>query len=267
MFESISGPNTTMEKADIIFSARGLARGLDFLHNGMKRSNMSCYNMNISPRNILIFQEIQNGKLCYIWKISDLLAHIVIRRLGKDGKTGEGSNWSDDGEPVHNQRGEGSYLGPESLSSTPSMTAKSDVWSLGCIISMTFAYLEGGSEGVTQYGETRLQPATFSSDRFFVRGTIFTPIKINPAVNSWHTNLIDKARQRDPREGDAVEFILRYLERKVFQATPAKRDSAWEVEEKLLETFRKYFTLAESPGGTQARSFWRNLGSGTTRSL
>lgn len=273
MMESTNRPYTTIEKADIISSAVGLVGGLDFLHNGMKKSNTICYHMNISPRNVLIFQETQGGGTRYIWKLSDFyLAHVMTRPLEKDGETGEGSNWSDDGERVPNRRGEGSYLGPESLSSTPSMTAKSDIWSLGCVISIAFAYLEGGSEGVTQYGHARAEHrAADNYDRFFVHGTVFAPFQINPAVKSWHTNLIYKARQRDPREGDTVEFMLRYLENKVFEAIPAKRDSAREVKEKLLETFGKYSTLAENPlvenpGGTQARSFWRNLRSKMTRS-
>lgn len=268
MMESTSRPYTTMQKADIISSAMGLARGVDFLHTGMEKSNTICYHMNIRPRNILIFQETQGGETRYIWKLSDFdLAHIVTRPLGKDDETGESFNWSDDSEPVLNWQGEGSYLGPESLSSTPSMTEKSDVWSLGCVISIVFAYLEGGSEGVTQYGEMRSQHrASDGYDRFFLHGTVFTPIKINPVVKSWHSNLIDKAHQRDPREGDTVEFMLRYLEKKIFEATPAKRDSAREVEDKLIVTFRKYSTLAERPERTQARSFWRNLRSGTTRS-
>ncbi|KAJ5705265.1 hypothetical protein N7536_000954 [Penicillium majusculum] len=260
MMESISGLNSTMEKADIISSAAGLAGGLNFLHNEMKPYNMAnlvCYHMNINRGNILIFRETNNGKTRDIWKLSDFyMGRIVNRHYGKDG------------EPVLNQRGESTYLGPESLSSTPSMTTKSDVWSLGCIISVVFAYLEGGSEGVTQYEVARLQHrAADGTDCFFVRGTLFTPTKVHPVVKSWHTNLIDQARQRDPHEGDTVEVMLRYLEKKVFEATPAKRDSAGEVEEKLLETFRKYSTLAENPGGTQAKSFWRNLRSGTTRSL
>lgn len=263
MMESTNRPYTTIEKADIISSAVGLARGLDFLHNRMKKSNTICYHMNISPRNILLFQETHGERTSYIWKLSDFsLAHIVTRPLGKDGETGEGSNWSDDGEPMPdpNRRGERSYLGPESLYSTPSMTAKSDVWSLGSVISIVFAYLEGGSEGVTQYGETRSQHrAADGYDRFFVRGTVFTPIKVHPVVKSWHTGLIDKAHQRDPREGDAVEFILRYLEKKVFVAAPAERDSAMQVEDKLFDTFKRYSNLAKSPGGTQARSFLRRL--------
>lgn len=255
MMKSISGPSSTMEKADIISSTMGLARGLDFLHNGMKTSNITCYHMNVSPRSILLFQETQNKKTRYIWRLGGFhLARVVIRHLGKNGETGEGSNWSDDGEPVLNRRGEGSYLGPESLSLTPSMTAKSDVWSLGCIISILFTYLEGGGEGVTQYRKARLaHRASDGSDRFFVPGSLFTPTKVHPVVKSWHTNLIDKAHERDPREGDAVEFMLRYLEKNVFEITPAKRDNARKVEERLLETFRKYSTLAEGPAGTQAR--------------
>ncbi|KAJ5402365.1 uncharacterized protein N7487_008261 [Penicillium crustosum] len=265
MMEPTSRPYTTMQKADIISSAVGLTHGLDFLHNGMKSSNMICYHMNIRPRNILIFRGAQSGRTRYIWKLSDFyLSHVVTPHLGKGGKAGEGSNWSDDGELVLNRQVEGSYLGPESLSLTPSMTAKSDVWSLGCVISIVFAYLEGGGEGVTQYGETRSRHhASDGYSRFFVRGKGLTPFEINPEVTSWHTNLIDKAHQRDPREGEGAEFMLRYLENRVFEPTQAKRDGALGVGDHLYATFRRYSISTESP----ARSFRPDPRSRATGSL
>ncbi|KGO46778.1 hypothetical protein PEX2_018610 [Penicillium expansum] len=268
MMESTNTPSTIMEKAEVIFSAVGLADGLSFLHNELIISDMGdmvCYHMDLNPRNILIFREIQNGKPRYIWKLCDIdLARLVTLRLGQDGETAKGSNSFDEDEAVIGQRREGTYLAPETVSSTQSMTAKSDVWSLGCVISVIFACLEGGRAAIEHYGLARLEHrAANHSDCFFVRGSAVTPIKVNPAVKSCHTDLIDKARQRNPHEGDAVEFMLRYLENRVFEVTPSKRDSARKVQENLLATSRKYETLGkasdESPGGTKAKPFWRNL--------
>ncbi|KGO75107.1 hypothetical protein PITC_069770 [Penicillium italicum] len=208
--------------------------------------------MDLNPRIILIFQETQNGQTHYIWKLS-----------GQDGEAAKGFNSFDGDEPIISRRGEGTYLAPESISSTPGMTSKSDVWSLGCVISVVFAYLEGGSAGIEHYGLTRLEHRVSDGyDRFFVRGKVFTSTNVNPAVKSQHTHLIDKARQRNRQEGDAVEFMLRYLEKRVFEVTQSKRDNAMEVEKRLLGTFRKYETLKrtrdEDRVGARGMPFWPN---------
>lgn len=77
-------------------------------------------------------------------------------------------------------------------------------------------------------------------------------------IKSWHTTLIDQARERDRREGDAVEFMLRYLEKSVFKVAPGKRHGSREIKEKLSETSSKYQGLEkagtdESLGGTLSK--------------
>lgn len=276
-----SKPETSMEKAEIISSAVGLALGLKFLHDELKTSNMGdvvCYHLNINPRNILIFRETHGWETRHIWKLSDFsLARIVRRRRGQGGEVGGAfDSQLEADELVPNQRGEGTYLAPESISLTPSMGSKSDVWSLGCVLSVVFTYLEGGSEDVTRYTDARINHRLAKShDSFFVRERADLPPKLHPVIKSWHTHISDQARKRDPHEGNAVEFMLRYLEKSVFEIDPAKRHGAREVEEKLIITFRKYQALGEtgletfrklrsegmkeSFGGTLVKSTWRNL--------
>lgn len=64
--------------------------------------------------------------------------------------------------PTFNPHGEGTYLAPESLAAIRSMKASSDVWSLGCVISVLFVYLENGADGVVQYREERRAALVFT---------------------------------------------------------------------------------------------------------
>jgi serine/threonine protein kinase len=250
-------PGDVIEKAKIIKSAIGLAAGLNFLHNKLKTSDeedLVCYHMDLKPDNILIFRETSNNETNYIWKISDFgMARVKLRNRYHNSESERDFNsWfvqhkkSQDQSSLAtlNRRGEGTYLAPESISAIPSMKTESDVWSLGCVISVVFTYLEEGGDGVARYQDARLKDNQADGiDRFFLRGTRFTSSKVHPIIKKWHSGLIDKAGQRDDREGRAVKFILRYLEKSVFEINQAKRDGVIAVEEALRETFRKYKEL------------------------
>lgn len=242
-------PSSNMEKADIIFSALGLARGLNFLHDEAKASNreeLVEYQMGLHPGKILIFQEAQNGKAHDIWKISGFgLARVVSGHRGKDREEATGVNsLLDTAKPTLMEHRKVTYLAPELFYSDSSVGAKSDAWSLGCVISVIFAYLEDGFQGVADFENARLDHSDACGyDCFFVHSTGFSATKSHPIVTSWHRKLIDQAHNRDSDEGDAVKFMLRYLEKSVLQIAQAKRHGFRKVEEKLLETFRKYQLL------------------------
>lgn len=65
-------------------------------------------------------------------------------------------------------------------------------------------------------------------------------------IRKWHSDLIGKAKQRDSREGRAVKYILRYLEKSVFEINQTKRDGVDTVEKVLRDTFQMYKQLAET---------------------
>ncbi|KAL4790666.1 kinase-like domain-containing protein [Aspergillus venezuelensis] len=80
-------PNSIMEKADIIRCAMDLARGLHFLHNEMKTSDLEqlvCYHMDLKPSNILIFRETRpDRQVRNIWKLSDFgMSRLKVRYSG-----------------------------------------------------------------------------------------------------------------------------------------------------------------------------------------
>ncbi|KAK3381856.1 hypothetical protein B0H63DRAFT_435372 [Podospora didyma] len=255
-------PNTIAEKANMILSAEGLAGGLNFLHTEMEtsdREKLVCYHMDLKPSNILIFREPGDDPTRdhAIWKLSDFgMARVKLRRAGQDTEREKDFNsWfvrrQKPPDPslsaTLNRRGEGTYLAPESVSSTKSMKAESDVWSLACVISVVFAYLEEGSDGIERYQDARLaHPNANGFDRFFLRGTRFTSTKVHPAVHKWHTRLINRADERESAEAEVVKFMLRYLEEAVFDVEPfPKRHGAKNVRDMLLKTFKKYKSLGE----------------------
>ncbi|KGO36018.1 hypothetical protein PEX1_080440 [Penicillium expansum] len=248
-------PNTTMEKTDIILSAWGLARGLEFLHNGMRTAEgdmMVCYHMDIKPSNILVFLDNVKGRQEAVWKISDFgMSRLKLRSHGREKEKDVGgwfvrSQRYRDASPsaASNRRGDGTYIGPESLSKHRAMREKSDIWSLGCILSVVFTYLEEGRTGVEEYESRRLEHRSADGyDRFFVTDPLFGRPKISPAVTLWHDKLIKNARLRSPKEGEAVKSMLDYLVHSVLQPETSKRCNASELEKKLIRTLQQYRDL------------------------
>jgi serine/threonine protein kinase len=259
-----TNPNTISDKAGFIRCAHGLAGGLNFLHNGMRSANgerLVCYHMDLKPSNILIYRDTGHGESPYIWKISDFgMSRVKVRRRG-EGVDSE-SNFNSwflrrpkAQEPstsgTMNRRGEGTYLAPEAIAATPTMKTGSDVWSLGCVISVLFAYLEEGALGVDRYSDKRgdLDSAD-GYDRFFIRTRGWGPFKPHPVVREWHDRLIHHAKQRNRKEANAVEFMLGYLDNRVFKEQ-SKRCNVTALENMLWYTYIKYIdadpTSAQNP--------------------
>ncbi|KAJ5370257.1 uncharacterized protein N7496_006349 [Penicillium cataractarum] len=249
-------PSTTKEKAAIILSAWGLARGLNFLHHEMKTpqgDDLVCYHMDLKPSNILIFQGDDDRK---IWKISDFgMARVKLKKKGENiEKERDFNSWfvkrSKPGPeptptPTLALHGEGTYLAPESMASISSMKTGSDVWSLGCVISVLFVYLEMGAEGVTRYSEARSNHAKADGvDRFFLRDKGFGPFKSHPVVKNWHERLILSGKQRSSEEGKALKDVLHFLEKDVFR-DQSRRCGVGKVGNILQETYNIYSNLED----------------------
>ncbi|KAK0719271.1 hypothetical protein B0H67DRAFT_149719 [Lasiosphaeris hirsuta] len=267
------GPKTIASRASMIDGAEGLAGGLKFLHTEMKSAekmeDIVCYHMDLKPSNILLFRKDGSGEDGYIWKLSDFgMSRVKIRRRGQDGERVKDFNsWfiprPKPADPslsgTINRRGEGTYLSPESVLSERSMGVGSDVWSLACVISVVFSFLEDGSRAIELYQQGRLSHSKADGyDRFFLRGRGFASARVNPEVHKWHTKLIESAKRRDPVEGEAVKSMLRFLEESVFEVDQTKRCSAKDVQDMLRTTFRIYRRLdepnAENLEGKQPKS-------------
>ncbi|KAJ5633582.1 hypothetical protein N7528_001424 [Penicillium herquei] len=257
--------NTPQERLAVIKNARGLAGGLGFLHTQMKTKDgdeLVCYHMDLKPANILVYQNGNSNSREYIWKISDFgMSRIKVRQRGQSEVKVRGfRNWFArrvKAEPQNmsaapatmNHRFEGTYLPPESMASFPTMTTRSDVWSLGCVISVVFTFLEEGSDGLEKYSGRRSDYRKSNGyDRFFVHDKHMSSAKVHhPAIKDWHTELINKAMDRSRLEGSAVQATLRFLEDEVFQEQKS-RCYAQALEDNLKNTCKLYNDVIIDPG-------------------
>lgn len=244
-----TAPNTDEAKANYIRCAEGLAGGLSFLHQGIDTPELDklvCYHMDLKPDNILLFRERDR----WIWKLSDFGMSCVKKRRRVDHHSEaerDFNRWfvrrhrldrEPSVDPTRNNRGEGTYLAPESMLNNAKMTTSSDVWSLGCVISVLFAYLDDGRDGVLRYQALRMQHRKADGyDRFFIQNS-FLPNTVHPAIEKQHDRLIKSASYRGHRESKAVGFMLRKLEESVLRIEQDKRLSAARVKDLLGETFR-----------------------------
>jgi serine/threonine protein kinase len=215
--------------------------------------------MDLKPSNILIFRETgRDGQINNIWKISDFgMSRMKIRRSQERvEKEKDVNSWfirraaPDDPStaPTKNRRAEGTYLPPESVSPEPTMKTHSDVWSLGCVLSVVFMHMEDGSEGVRNYAAQRLkQDDSEGYDRFFVPTRGFKAAKLNPAVRKTHAYLVQRAGSRSLEEGRLVKAALEFLENYVLQIDQRQRQDAKKVESMLERTFKDYMKLSAGP--------------------
>ncbi|KAL2841864.1 kinase-like domain-containing protein [Aspergillus pseudoustus] len=252
-------PNSIKERKDLVRCAVGLAGGLNFLHNEMKTPEMEdlvCYHLDLKPSNILIFMEKdpQDSQMRNIWKLSDFgMSRVKIKTSGEGvAREKDVNSWfvrrsqqeDQSASATRNARGDGTYLAPESTASGRAMRASSDVWSLGCVLSVLFCYMDGGRDRVIQYAEERMMhDDALGCDTFFLPSRRFRPAKLSPVVHRTHTHLIRGAAERSPREGEIVDFALRYIEKLVLEVDQFKRSGARQVMTMLENTFRAYQKL------------------------
>ncbi|KAI2470989.1 kinase-like protein [Annulohypoxylon bovei var. microspora] len=249
-------PTLDSEKADLLQYAAGLADGLEFLHSEIKDHNhnwMVCYHMDLKPANVLVFRNDRApDKL--IWKISDFgMSCVKMSRPNANYDDRDISNAFQRREEAVmsgtvNRRLDGTYLAPESSVSLRKMNEKSDVWSLGCVISVLLTYMEEGQNGIDKYSEDRASRSSRHGaenvDLFFIRNTHFAKNKLHPAVRDCHRRLVKKAKQRNSTEGDIVENLSRHLEEKILQLDLNRRESAKSIQGKLVKASDAYRKLS-----------------------
>ncbi|KAJ5369227.1 kinase-like domain-containing protein [Penicillium cataractarum] len=245
--------DSTARRSGFIENIQGLADGLHFLHAELKAKELDrlvCYDLDLKPESVLIFWEKTADGERLTWKISDFsMSYVKYRRQGEEhdrvihlknrfARFRRPNTHNSPTSKATNCRGEGTCLAPESIATPPIMSTSSDVWSLGCVISIVFTYLEEGPAGIRKYGKKRgAHEGTDGYDRFFIHdGDTAQP---HPFIEEWHSRLIKGAMYRSRCEGKAVELTLRFLESAVFQEQ-ANRCDALSVRQKLIEIWTAY---------------------------
>ena len=260
------------QKATIFGRTIGLTGALAFLHDELRvddslSEQLHCYHLDLKPQNILVFErEERHGRDGNdIWKISDFGISKIkhIKRRGSDEQVGDSVSFLDnifrpqkrDKEPstgVSNSRYGGTYAAPEARVETDKVTRKSDIWSLGCVLSLVLTFLDNRSRGIKDFEEARLQDR--DNDRFFESTVplVGTEVKdeLHSSVSTWLDTLKDRAYKRSGFEGKIVEKTSKYLQDSMIVIDQDKRDSAKDVEEKLM----RIQSLFEKPAETDSRS-------------
>ncbi|KAI0169816.1 kinase-like protein [Hypoxylon sp. FL1284] len=242
------------QKADILSCASGLADGLEFLHSEIRDSTgnqMVCYHMDLKPANILVFlDDRERGRM--VWKISDFgMSRVKLSHRGEQDLTTlfEKRDGGTSASGTMNRRFEATYLAPESSISLRNMNEKSDVWSLGCLISVLLTYLGAGQAGIDKYSDDRATISQRSGagnmDRFFLIGRSSTQLRPHPAIGKHHKQLIVEANERSSGEGKVMTNVVRFIDGEVLQLEPRRRVSAGSIRATLLSASAAYQKLSD----------------------
>jgi serine/threonine protein kinase len=270
-----SPPTSPMEKALFVQCAVGLAGAIVYLHEELESpiyEKLSCFHMDLKPQNILVVIDPDSGE--HSWKLSDFnmsrvkmkrkpgANHLALRRSSTFGDNVYEVNKLfkrrilDAAAPsitdyTVNRRGTGTYLAPEACIEGHPVQAESDIWSLGCVISVVFSYLYGGQTSVEEYSKLR---GKNDIDSFFTfsgsRGTHrLSDAQVSDAVKKWHRHLRMRTKQEGPNESPIFETIINFLDRKVLIVDPKHRreTTANDVRSKLIDAFNAFRTLADQP--------------------
>ncbi|KAE8382718.1 kinase-like domain-containing protein [Aspergillus bertholletiae] len=234
-------PSTLQEKSDIYWRGVTLAGALAFLHHEFRDQKFevfSCYHLDLKPHNILVFDPYTPSET---WKIADfglsrvkgrgpdgeadveLVMPIIARAQRRPRRLQDPSTL--------NRRGEGTYLAPECSLPSGRVSSASDVWSLGCIISLVMSYIDSGYSGVVEFARQRRRQD--HGDKFY---TIrHGKPKLSPVVKAWYKHLMYRARASPfPMEHDIVCKTLDFLQKFVLHPTRDQRVTSREVEDTLM---------------------------------
>ena len=257
-------PVNTLEERQRIFSRTcGLASALAHLHEDLKLYStnipLHCYHLDLKPQNILVFGTGDDQ----IWKISDFgmsqikqihpketqdeVKHHLLDRIFQSTKPNE-----EPSSGVDNSRYGGTYAAPEAKEKSDTVTRKSDVWSLGCVITLVITYLHDKSRGIKQFG--RLRASDRSQDWFFdlkaYKASSDDSGILHSSVLEWFETLTREASRRGQQEAKAITNTVDLLRNKIFVRNEENRFSAKQVEkelETLVHSFKQPMPIPNTP--------------------
>jgi serine/threonine protein kinase len=202
-----------------------LAGALAFLHRGF--SDMSCYHLDLKPRNILVYNALMADE---VWKITDFgLSRVRVKAQSPN-----------DGDSTMTIGVQGTYLAPECAVAGAKVSALSDVWSFGCIFSLVLTFMVKGGKGINEFSTRRVEQP--NGDLFYTNPT---EPQVSPAVITWFDHLKGLAsRDRCPKlMCEPLDFLLG----NVLLPTRKKRLEASKIEARLKGIWTSYSPLEPLP--------------------
>ena len=253
---------TLPQKKEVFSRTIGLAGALAYLHDELFLAStgeqLCCYHLDLKPHNILVFEERGN----VIWKVSDFGISQIKRipasrdQVGSDhavsllNKVFRPDKPSTDlSSGVDNPRDAGTYTAPEARYKTEKVTRSSDVWSLGCVLSLVLSYLDSQRNGIQKFRDFRMQDRL--DDLFYdtyspqIR-TDFRP-SLRISVPKWLKSLTDKAKERNEAEGEAFGLASNLIQNHMLLPNPTDRIAAKDVEQKLRSIAPRFAISTVAP--------------------
>jgi serine/threonine protein kinase len=243
------------EKARLIERFVGLVGAVVYLQDELESSTygkLSCFSLDLKPRNILVVTVPGDGK--QRWKLSNFGMSLTKVTRVRERKTATqlfSSRGSSQGEIVHEMNtlflkrlresdigsiiddsgishGHGTYLAPEVCISGFPIYKESDLWSLGCILSVLLSYLQGGTAAVQKFDRVRVASGvetffTFPKKKRIFYGSDLSDIKLSNAVREWHNKLLLRTESMPRDEAAIFRSLIEYLDRKVLIVDPKRR--------------------------------------------
>ncbi|KAH8744638.1 kinase-like domain-containing protein [Hyaloscypha finlandica] len=270
-------PRTVKEIEFFFRCFQGLLDALVFLHTALKTNTgkgVCLIHRDLKPSNILVFKR---GSKEEVWKLSDFGESEVLnqhptekRRLfglsvGATQLPSQEDSTNSSMRPLRT----GPFLAPETKtkreSNVSNVRAKSDVWSMGCILTILLAFLRDGSRTIEEFQRRRTGPTDGRNDFFFVvRGK---KLVLNDAVKDTLESLvgdirgalIDAADEASsnatsvtdfpPIQPEIVEKVARemisLLQNNVLIVEPSGRADS----QKFAQRFKDNMALFEAPYG------------------
>lgn len=248
------------DKKKIMFQAIGLVSALDHLHRGLdveENQSLSCWHLDLKAQNVLV--TVINEDNDMLFQISDFGISRIKRIRRADQVESERSydatklfqrNLSP--SLTKARAGDGSEcLAPEAYGIDSKVGASSDIWSLGCILSIVITFLEGGPNSVRTFEdyrkrdpynksqffkETTWQQAAPSTYHDVGRGMFF---QRKDTIDIFFKVLISQARQRDGEQRSVRDF-LNVLLSKMLVADPTERAGAHDIHRLLKDVWQTY---------------------------
>lgn len=265
------------QKKAILGQTSGIAGALAYLHDELYITStgeqLRCYHLDLKPQNILVFDS-KDGD---VWKISDFgisqikrvpadQAHLedykhpvsfldIIFRRG-------GSPDTDPSSGVDNSRYGGTYAAPEARVAADKVTRTSDVWSLGCVLTLVLTFLDDGSDSIRKFESARLKDR--DNDRFFETASsdpvVASESALHSSVTDWLDLLVKNATARHELEGKVVTEATALLRTNMLLIDPKERYSAKDVEielRRIQATFPDFTdATGEISGGNNNLNTW-----------
>ena len=238
------------QKRKIFWQAISLVDALDHLHNGLHVESdhrYTCWHLDLKLSNILVtFVSSDNEKLSVMFQITDFgISRIKQPRL----KDGTGIRDHQDSfsqlfqpqtyaSPTDARRGDASdCLAPEAYGGGSKITGDSDIWSLGCILSIIFTFIEGEPYAVENFAAdrerlprdgswffTKTEQLSAPSDPLlYYDGNQQVLFQRNESVDNWFAHL---HRNCQPIDKSVLQQSLRIILQDMLVPNPSRRGEA-----------------------------------------